>query len=61
MVQLGIFRIYLALEVVVTGEEQTPRHGGGDRGNTAEDRFRLLDSWLADQIQAIGTRVKNQL
>ena len=53
VVELWICRIYLALEVIVTGEEQTPRHGGGNRGNAAEDRFRLLDSWLADKVQAI--------
>ena len=32
---------YLALEVIVAGEEETARNRRGNRGNTAKNRFRL--------------------
>lgn len=32
---------YLALEIIVTGKEETARHGRGHRGDAAENRFGL--------------------
>ena len=40
---------HLAFEVVITGKQQPPRDGGGDRGDAAENRFRLQVSHTSEK------------